>query len=170
MKKITFILLALIAGTAFAQNTATGQATVGAEIIKPITITKDADLNFGRLIGDANGGVVNVAALDNARTSGNADLLDPSSSIATAAQFTINAANNTSYSINIPSTIQISGGGSTNMDIVLNPLLDGTALSAGNESANGSNQTLKVGGDLTLGTNQTEGSYTGTFDVTVTYE
>jgi hypothetical protein len=49
MKKITFILFALIAGTSFAQNSRLKlKALVNAEIVSPITIEKAIDLNFGR--------------------------------------------------------------------------------------------------------------------------
>jgi len=49
MKKITFILFALIAGTTFAQtNNAT--ATVNAEIVAPISIAQDnISLDFGKI-------------------------------------------------------------------------------------------------------------------------
>ncbi len=48
MKKITFILLALISGTAFAQNSADGTATVNAVIVQSnYYISKQGVLNFG---------------------------------------------------------------------------------------------------------------------------
>ena len=48
MKKITFILLALISGTVFAQNSANANAAVNAKIVEPITITlSSGSLDFG---------------------------------------------------------------------------------------------------------------------------
>jgi len=173
MKKITFILLALISGTVFAQetNTATANATVGAEIIEPITIDKDTDLNFGRIIGNAAGGNVSVDK-DGDRTATINDLLDPSTagtSALSAAEFTITAANTYSYSIEIPETVTLTGAGE-NMKVTLNPYYNDNALSGATVQGSENADVLKVGGVLEVGANQGQGAYTTSFDVTVTYE
>ena len=49
MKKITFILLALIGGTSFAQS-ADATATVNATLVSPITISNStSNLDFGNI-------------------------------------------------------------------------------------------------------------------------
>ena len=82
MKKITLILFALIAGTAFAQDAsrATGSAEVFAEIISPISVEGKSALNFGRLIGNSEGGNVRVD-VNNNRTVSNPNLNAPSNPI-----------------------------------------------------------------------------------------
>src|SRR5438270_11252533 len=42
-----------IAAPAFAQNTATGTASASVTVVRPITITKNTDLSFGRVVPDA---------------------------------------------------------------------------------------------------------------------
>ena len=163
MKKITFILLALISGTAFAQNSAEAKATadVNAEIISPIKISDGTALDFGRIIGNVAGGTVTVSTASE-RTADNDDLLAPSTSVQ-AASFKVTAADTYNYSINIP-TINLTGEGDA-MAVTFDSSL-------GNENVlgTGSEQTLNVGGDLTVNPSQAEGAYTGTVEVTVSYE
>jgi hypothetical protein len=178
MKKITFILFALIAGTTFAQQetyTATDGASASAEIIQPITITKTTDLNFGRIIGNFAGGEVTLSTAG--ARGGDADLLDMSSLGTTgisAAEFTITAASGYSYTIQYPETLLIGTTdqmlvtfeylyGTTAIDATANPISYSGAGTAGGE-------TLKIGGTLDVNGEQAEGSYSADFDVTVTYE
>jgi len=175
MKKITFILFALIAGTTFAQDTNTDKATAnaGAEIIQPITITKNNDLNFGRIIGTALGGTVTVDDAD-LRASVATGILDPSTTgtanISTA-KFTISAAEGYLYGITIPASVLLTGSGGADMKVTLNPFYEGSALIATTAPAGtATSEILMVGGDLAVGTTQGQGAYTAEFDVSVTYE
>ncbi len=164
MKKITFILLALIiSGTAFAQDaaTASGTATVNAEIVSPIEITDGSALDFGRIIGNDAGGTVSVST-DGERTTDNDNLLAPSTTVQ-AASFSVTAAKDYKFSITIP-TINLTGDGDA-MAVTFDSSL-------GNENVVGTGavETLNVGGDLTVNAGQVEGDYTGTVEVTVAYE
>ena len=176
MKKITFILFALIAGTTFAQDsyTAKAEATASAEIIQPITITKNLDLNFGRVIGTSAGGTVTVGATDaSQRTASNNNLLDQSTAGETnisSGKFTITAAENYSYNIVVPASVTLAGTGGDPMIVSLNPVYGTTALSAANPKGTATNEILYLGGELAVGTNQGQGQYSADFDVTVTYE
>jgi hypothetical protein len=174
MKKITFILFALIAGTTFAQTASeTATANVGAEIIQPITITKNNDLNFGRIIGTSAGGTVNITEGGVRTSSATPDILDPSTggiAAISASKFTITAAEDFSYGITIPATVTITGSGGDPMIVTLNPFYDGAALSGASPKGTDDKEILTVGGDLAVGTTQGQGAYTATFDVTVTYE
>lgn len=49
MKKITFILFALIGATTFAQGSATETAVVSADIVSPITLVHADDFRFGQI-------------------------------------------------------------------------------------------------------------------------
>ena len=104
MKKITFILLALISGTVFAQDgaEATGTANVNAEIVSPISINSTSELDFGRIIGNSAGGSVEIET-DGTRTADNDDLLDPTNE-GQVGTFEVTAAEGYSYSITIPAT------------------------------------------------------------------
>ena len=171
MKKITFILFALIAGTTFAQNEAVATASAGAEIIEPITITPNSFLNFGRIIGTSAGGTVNVDK-EGDRTSLATGILDPSTAgtaAISAAKFTITAAKDYSYNIAIPTSVTIIAG-TENMVVTLLPFYDGNALSGASPKGTDDDEILTIGGDLAVGSSQAQGAYTAEFDVTVTYE
>lgn len=163
MKKFTFILLAFISGSAFAQNSAeaSGTANVNAEIVSPIEITDGSALDFGRIIGNAAGGIVTVSDAG-VRTSDNTDLLAPSTTVQ-AASFKVTAADGYNYKITIPN-VDLTGAGD-NMTVSFDSSLGFT-----NIVGTGVEQDLNVGGDLTVNTNQAEGDYAGTVTVTVSYE
>ncbi len=157
MKKITFIVFALIAGTAFAQD-ADATAITSAEIVEALSITKDRDLNFGQIIAGNGAETVTIAAtsagLRSISTAANAPGVTP-----TSAQFTITASDY-NYSISMTDT-NLSGTDLTTM--VLTPLSSLGTSSSGDK-------TLYVGGDLAVNASQEVGSYSGEIVVTVSYE
>ena len=180
MKKITFILFAFIGGAAFAQTTASGNATVNALVVSPISITQGSALEFGRVIGSTDGGVVTVSTAGVRTDNASNNLLAPSDNVQEAT-FTVKASADHSYSISIPS-LNLTGGSGADMAVAFTSSL-GTANtedidgiittvpgSYSNVSGTGADQTLKVGGALTVNPLQGEGSYTGTATVTVAYE
>ena len=164
MKKITFILFALIAGTTFGQSEATGTADVNALIVMPITITNGTALNFGSIVA-AEGGNVRVNT-EGTRTFSNTNMEVISAEAITAASFDITAADQYSYSITIPSIV-LSGDGN-DMPVSFTQDIDGET--DGTATGTGSLQTLKVGGLLTVASGQTTGLYEGEVTVTVAYE
>ncbi|MBO2545206.1 DUF4402 domain-containing protein [Salegentibacter sp. BDJ18] len=164
MKKITFILLlSLISGTAFAQvseSTASATANAAADIVSPIAIESSQDLNFGKVANNAAGTVV-VATDSDISTS---TLSQIGSITPTAASFNVTAADGFSYSIALPESVDLTNG-------TVNITVDGFNHDAeGNTTGTGSEQTVGVGATLNVAANQGTGNYTGTFDVTVTYE
>lgn len=165
MKKNTFVLFALIAGTTFAQaQTDSGTADVNAVIVSPIQITDGTALNFGTINGSATGGDVTVNTAGN-RSFTNSDMDITSATPITAASFDITASNTYSYSISIPDT-QLSGTGGVDMDVTFTH----NRRSAAKRIGDGTAQELLVGGTLTVNDAQVAGDYTGTVTVTVAYE
>jgi len=165
MKKITFILFALIAGTTFAQQTDSdkGTADVNAEIVSPISISNGTNLNFGRIIGNAAGGDVTIDFADG-RTFTNGDMNVPTTSNPPkTASFDILAASGYSYSIAIPSILLAGGGDDMNVDFTHDRQ---ATLNIGS----GETQVLLVGGILSVNPAQLEGGYTAQVEVTVAYE
>ena len=166
MKKITFILFALIAGTTFAQD-ATGTADVNALIVTPIAITDGSDLNFGSIVAAGGGNVrVNTAGT---RTFSNNDMNVETATTISAASFNVTAADTYSYSISIPPTV-LKDAASVGVDMPVSFTHDLGGLTDGTATGTGSAQELLVGGLLTVAAGQTEGAYTGTVTVTVAYE
>lgn len=159
MKKITFILFALIAVTGFAQSEASGTSTVNAEIVSPISIESTSELDFGRIIGNLAGGDVEIKT-DGTRTADNDDLLDPTDE-GQAGAFEVTAAEGYAYSITIPATT-LTGNGDAMTVTFDNNLGDSSTGSGGV-------QDLLLGGILTVNGSQAEGAYTGEVTVTVSY-
>ncbi len=150
------------------QNTATASATpAGATIAAAITIVHTAHLHFGQIVaGTGAGTVVQTAASSPTRTAsgctlGNTTGMSP-------ATFTVGGEPNATYAITLPGDGDVTlddGGAGDVMAITAwssSPVTTGTLSGAGA-------QTLYVGGTLNVGAAQVAGSYTGTFDVIVTY-
>lgn len=162
MKKITFILLALISGTVFAQD-AEATANVDAVIVAPLSIKVEDNMNFGSIAAnDATGTVIlnanSDAAADPAST---ASLV---TSARNAALFLVDAASTYSYSIALPESVTLSNG-------TEEMTLDNFTSNLGTTSTGtGTDQLLYVGGTLNVGVNQAEGAYDGDVKVTVSYE
>ncbi|UZH55160.1 DUF4402 domain-containing protein [Salinimicrobium tongyeongense] len=160
MKKITFILFALITGTTFAQETATATANAAAEIVSPIEINAQQNLDFGKVANNTAGTV--VVASDG--TFSESTLTQIGTTTPSAASFNVTAAEGFSYKITLPGDVNLSSGEN---NIVVNNF----AHNAGTDQVGtGGIQTVGVGATLNVEEGQPTGEYSGTFDVTVTYE
>jgi hypothetical protein len=140
------------------------QATAGATLIHPLTVTKLRDMDFGAL----SVGVAGTAVLEP-----NANALTTTGGVAsiggspTCAQFVGAAQSNSVVNIKIPTnTIALKRVGGTETMTVSNFTLQGQSKRA---LAKAQSFTFRVGGTLNVAANQVEGLYTGTFDVTVQY-
>lgn len=155
------VLAAAVLGVTSAGFAATDTAAVTAEVITPITITKTADLDFGKFAAGFTGGTV-VIATSGAR-SATSDVILSTVSDGAKASFDLTGDSGATYSISIESPIALSGPGP---DMAVN-----TFLSTATGMLTGGAETVDVGGTLVVAgaATQTIGSYTGTVDVTVEY-
>ena len=155
----------------FGQDTSTGTANAGANIITPISIVKVTDINFGDLVPSATTAVTVVMDQTGSITSDAQYFLANSSTDRTAASFTITGAAGHAYKINCPATIDlvgpVVGPGAAEMTLTFNPSL---AINGSTLELTGGTQTLNLGGSLALAANQTAGAYSAEFNVTVAYE
>ncbi len=162
MKKITFILFALIAGTTFAQTTA--EAIASADIVSPLTITKAADFNFGK-VSNVTGGTVTIDPDNSLNASSDAVFIG--SNTLTAASFTVTATDTYAYTVNLGGDITLTNqavgnGGETMLVTDLNHNSTEEGVLSGTE-------TFGVGGTLTVAAGQIPGHYEGTMTVGVSY-
>lgn len=164
--------LLLATPAAFAQSSATVPAT--ARIYKPISLTlSNTGLSFGDIFADASGGSLTLNPQTELRTTTGPVLA--STGTVNSALFTVGGKRNATYAITLPANgvVSLAGPG------VAMPVSNFTASVAGGVPANpatglipdtaGGIQTFRVGGTLTLGTNQSDGDYSGTFNITVAY-
>jgi len=166
MKKIilaTFVAAFAVPAAAAPGDTDTTQGTATAEIVSPISITHDASdaLSFGTIAsGDAGTVIVSQAgALDGSSTA-----TTLTGSTYSADLFTVTGDAGRSFSIATTGGNVTSGLDS--MAFTTSAPASGTLSSpvVGLGSA-----TFNVGGTLTVGANQAAGSYSGSYDATVTY-
>ena len=163
-----FVALLVTSTVAMAQQDhADAMATpAGATIVAAISIVHTAHLNFGQIVASPTdpGTVAQTAAASPVRTAtgctlGNTTGMSP-------ATFTVGGEPNATYAITLPddATVTLTGAGDPMAitDFVSSP--SGTGTLSG-----GGLQTLYVGGTLHVGAAQVAGVYSGTFDVTVTY-
>lgn len=156
MAVAAFLISGMSASNAMAA-TAPGQAE--ATVVTPITIVNLQDLNFGGIVSDPTPGTVTVSAVDGTSTATVPQVSPPSTA---RAVFDINGDPNRAYNTNTSDTsVSLTGPGaamSSTLVIDRQPTLDGTG-----------NDTLGVGGVLSVGANQVAGAYSGTFNIVVNY-
>lgn len=145
--------------------------TVNAAVVRPNTLIKTDDLDFGTLVSGATGGTVSVDAVTGARTT--AGGVTP---VGTASQRAIFQGTGGIFLITVTGSTSVTlarvGGGAPSMTATLVraattsgggiALLGGTLLPSGV-------QTYYIGGTLTVPANQAPGDYSGTFTLTVNY-
>jgi len=160
MKKVTVLgavmAAALYAGQAQAANSVTAGASV--EIAAPVSIVQDTALAFGNVGPSAASGTVTVSIAGAKSVTGGVSDLGGSPA---AGAFTVTGASGATYSVTIPGTVSLTGPG-TAMEVTLTDPGSGTLT--------GGTDTFNVGGTLAVGANQTAGSYSGTYTVSVNYQ
>ena len=164
MKKIVLAaaFVALSSSPAFAAgNTDTDQGTAVATVVAPITVTHvaEASLNFG-VFTAGSGGTVTVDAAGTG-TAG-ADVTFMSDSTNSADQFTVTGDPGRSFTIETTdSTVE---SGTDSMDFTTEASAATGLLDTAGEAS------FSVGGVLTVADGKPAGDYSGSYDVTVTYE
>jgi Domain of unknown function (DUF4402) len=150
-----------------AQAAATATATATAEILQSLTLTADSALDFGQIAANT-GGSVTVHADSTVAQTGSVVWTGTRA----PAAFTVTGSKGASVIVTLPagpSTLYLGGNPAATDTMVLsgfdkNPTagfqLDALTGKAG----------FNVGGTLTVGSNQTAGTYSGTFAVSVEYQ
>ena len=146
----------------FGQNDATGTAQASANIVTPISIKKNIDLNFGNIAASGSAFTVELSTAGERTSTGGAGTLPSVNGTVTAAEFTAAGLSGATYAVTLPSTITITAGTTNNMTV------DNFVSNSTNILTDGS-ETFKVGATLHVGANQVAGAYTGNFNVTVNY-
>lgn len=161
-KLIVLIFLLVLNINSFAQSTS---ANATANIVSPISITAVNNLIFGDIAVSASLAGTVVMSTSGTRTKTGGVLLPVTGTAFNAASFTVSGVADATYAITLPASTTISAGGPNSMTVntfTSNPSSTGT-LSAGGT------QTLSVGATLNVAAGQAQGTYTGTFSVTVAY-
>lgn len=160
----------LAGGTAFAQaaNTSSASAVGSVTIVRPLTITKNSDLAFGRIVRPRTGGTGTVTLANTGNAVVAASGAVALTSTTSRAQFTVDGEGGQSVTTSIPATVNLTSG-TNSIAVTLLPDFGNTVTLSGALAAAGSS-TLNVGGSFSLPDTQATGAYTGNFTVTVTYQ
>lgn len=164
MKKVTFVILSLIfSATVFAQTTKTANATAAGKafIVKPIGITNvgTSALDFGKLIAPKTGSA--TATLDAVAAPTLTTTLQTLTSTVTTAQFSITGSATEAYTIDVTNT-PLKLAGETDITLTTTKSLTSATYTG--------DQTLYVGGQISVASTNGEGAYAGTITVTVSYQ
>lgn len=154
------IVMGAFTFSTFAQS---ATATATAVIVTPISITQvpGANMNFGNIIADADGGTVLLVPAGTRTLTG---LTSPSiAGTVTAASFTVTGLSGATYAITLPASHTISNG-------AVNMTVDSFTHNA-TGTLTGGTETFGVGATLHVGAAQATGTYTNAagFTVTVNY-
>ncbi|MBU6394878.1 MAG: DUF4402 domain-containing protein [Sphingomonadales bacterium] len=171
MKKYTLaaaLVSVLAAGQAYAApNTSSADASASSVIIQPVTVLKDSDLAFGRIVKPSTG--TGTVAIANTADSVNASGAVALAGIATSrAKFTISGEGGQSVGITVPASVTMSNGTDT-LDVTLNGDL-GTSTTLSGALGDTGTAALNVGGSFNLASTAKTGTYVGTFKVDVAYQ
>ena len=160
-----FAALALFAPAAVAHAAPPlTQATATATFIRPLTVTKLKDMDFGYLAAPAAGTAVLEPNADTFSTTGGAVAVGGTPH---CAEFLGAAQSNAVVNIRVPNQpVTLTRVGGTETMTATNFTLQGLSKRA---IAKATSFTFRVGATLNLAANQVEGTYVGTFSVTVQY-
>jgi hypothetical protein len=145
--------------------TPTVQSEAGAIVLKPLTLLKKDDLDFGTLVPSAGGGTATLDPVTGTVTATGGIVPLPGGT--SPATFIGAGSRDAPYQIRLPKNpITLTRSGGTETMTVSSLTLDGnsTRLINAFEAFE-----FKVGGQLAIGANQAPGTYVGTFDVSVQY-
>ena len=150
--------LAALSLGATAANAATANATARAKILRQITLANTSDLQFGTIVTGAAASTVAISS-DGARTYGSGLVC---SGATTAAGFTIGGTTGAVVTISVPASVSLVSGADT--------MTASLAASATTATLVANAGSFSVGGTLSVGANQADGDYVGTFTATVDYQ
>lgn len=162
--KVRGALAALLLGSSICPALAAGNGTGTATIIQPVTVTANTTLRFGTLIRPAAGSVTAVISTAGV-FSGTA------SAVASAPQgnadFTVSGEGGQNVTVSVDASFNMTGPGAA-------IAVTTTATNTGSHALSGSlgstgTLDVAVGGSISIPSTQVSGAYSGTFNVTATY-
>ena len=142
----------------------TGQApTASVRIVKPLTLTRVRDLNFGTLVVGTVAGTQTVNVSDAGVQSGCANGVTCQGNGVQSARYNVTGTNNQTVNI-VASSVNLTSGSNT---LVFTPNWTNNTVVLTSSGSPGNN--FDLGGSIDLTTATPEGLYTGNLVVTVDY-
>lgn len=154
-------VMVLFSTYTFAQATAT--ASIGVNIVTPISITKSDDLVFGNIASNGSQGTILIGT-DGSRTPTGGITLPATSGSPKAASFVVTGSGNYTYTISLTGSPILLTGASEGVTVgtfVSNPAATGKLTAAGS-------QIINVGATLNIPALAVAGSYANTSGLRIT--
>ena len=167
----TATLAAGSAAMAAAPNTQTATVNGSANIIRPITISAAGTLDFGTIVKPRSGGAGGTVIIGNAQTASrtpSGDLVLVGGAFSRPV-YTIGGEGGQNYSLVIPTSFNMAGSAGGSLTVTLNPSMTAGSNSFTGAIGSAASATLYMGASIPVDENTTSGAYSGSFDVTVTY-
>jgi hypothetical protein len=164
------LAMALLPGTAFAAPaSSTTNGTVQAAVLLPLRIVAVTPLSFGQLTRPTAAGTVVMAPTGTITSTGGvvtSTAITQSGITRGPGTFALTGDPSRLFTLTLPNTLTLRSGGRT---MTANTFRSNWVSGTSRLSAAGS-FALAIGATLRIGANQTIGTYTGTYAVTVTYQ
>jgi hypothetical protein len=153
-------------GTAYAQSQATQSTTGSTRILQAISISKQADLDFGRIVRPSSGSSTIQLTAGGVRsvTSGNAALANGGT--VSAAAYTVTGEGGQSFSITPDATFNMVNGANS---IEVTPTASAATGALSGSIGSSGTANFTVGGSFTITNTTVTGDYSGSFNVVVAY-
>ena len=169
----TVAAFALSSTPAFAasQVSATPQAVAKVKVLRALTLTRKADLDFGTVVLSGSGTwggetvTINSSGARTACGTTNITCSAPATGYS-AATYNVTGSNNAVVAISVPATVSMSNGagGTLSVNLAGAP----TTLTLTSSGAPGDD--FSFGGSVTLASTTADGAYSGSIAVTVDYQ
>lgn len=168
---VALILFLCVAGAHPAQC-ASVSGTAQVTVLRALSITANRTLRFGTLIRPASGS--GTAVIDTAGTGGltlGGGVASVASSTHGNADFSVVGEGAQSVTISVDSTFTMNGTSGATLTVTTTGLTTGTGTQSLGGSLGSGSPTVDVvvGGSITIPSSQQTGAYTGTFNVTASY-
>jgi hypothetical protein len=169
----TVAALAVTATPASAASlvSASPQAVAKVKVLRALTLTRKADLDFGTIVlsgtGTWSGEVVTVNSSGALTACGTTNLTCSAPATGySAAKYNVTGSNNSVVALTVPATVSMSNGAGGTISVNL----AGAPTSLTLTSSGSPGDDFSFGGSITLASSTADGSYTGTIAVTADYQ
>ena len=158
--------LSMLAGSAFAEASATATAQSHSTVMASIGVAKSSDLDFGNIVrpSAAGGSGVVTMAYNSTTVAAQSPVTTLGGTVSHAA-FAVNGEPNKTFSISVPASFNLTSNATGATPIAVSLV---TPLASASLDATGA-ASVPVGGSFTVTGGTTTGAYAGSFDLTVQY-
>ncbi len=158
-------LIAAVAAPALAQS-ATGSGSI--TVLRPLTVTKNADLRFGTVVRPASGSGTAVVSPASVRSVTGGVVALSIGNTPQAAQFTLAGEGGQSVAVTIPPSFSIANAADT-LTVTTSTNLSSATQNLSNAMGADGALAFYVGGSVPIDSTTPTGLYTGTFTVSAAY-